>query len=67
MEKNVYEAMKDIKAACKEHRAANEGKCPKDPSSCPLYLGKCFFAGNKPHKWSIKSRLKGETEWYEEV
>ena len=63
----VYEAMKVIKAECKEMRAENEGKCPRDPAVCPLYLGKCFFAGNKPHKWSIKSRVQGEKEWAEEV
>lgn len=67
MERDVYAAMKVIKAECEEIRSEWEGKCPRDPNICPLYMGKCFFKGNKPHTWSIKSQVQGEKEWHEDV
>lgn len=67
MERNVFEAMKTIKQECLEIHTEWDGKCPKDPSVCPLYCGCCFFEDNKPKNWSIMGRKLGETEWHSEV
>ena len=71
MERDVYEAMKAIKAECDGYCAEWGGKCPAEQGEiyvCPLeFEGKCFFKGNKPHTWSIKSRVKGEKEWHDDV
>ena len=67
MERNVFEAMKTIKQECLEIHAEWDGKCPKDPSICPLYFDECFFAKNTPKNWEIKTKAEGETEWHSEV